>query len=458
MDQLSSFSNVTLSESAWTHPMCPTFKPNQLFQNPVNELLVVDFDETLTVSDTISHLADLALNTFENVHRRNPIRRKKWISDILEYENDLEKFQTWWDEELPARNATNAKRCAGSQESCLTIKDLGEYLAKSDEVELASIERVSKHKILEGLSRKVLLESGAEDIPRQEKALESIRTWLANSSYAEHPWKYGGEHVVDITDKGAQLQEAVNFQPKFHRDWAILSNNWSRDMILGALFPMADTSLDKLIASNMGTEAPWAYYCYLVSRIHSGDLEFTPGEPRTVPENLPAKERISKYWSQLETSESTGKFTSTIRTGLDKLREFRTIRSNYQRKLAMQVVYPSLGSVEKPRLFTIYVGDKLNDLLCMLEASVGILVGQDKKVLAWAKVLQIPVETKLPPYQDLVARHHRGTMEGECKRHRKRDIVTTAAGTIALPNTNGPIYQIDNWEQFNEWANRDASK
>ncbi|KAJ1651410.1 hypothetical protein IWQ61_008020 [Dispira simplex] len=431
---------------------------DQLFKNPVNELLVLDFDETLTSFDTISHLVDLVLSTFKRDYPRNPDRIEVWKNITLGYNEDLEKFQMWWNRELPRRKTDNTGQCPDSEQDCLTIKDFGDYLAKSDEVELASIERISKSGVLEGVSRRVLLESGANDIPMQKKALESIRTWLANSNYDEHPWQYGPQHFVDIKDSGAKIYKTVNYQPSFHRDWTILSINWSRDMIMGALFPMVGTNLDKLIEPNIGAENPWAYYCYLASRIRSGDLEFTPGQPGTVPNNLSTEKRLSKYRTQLETSISTGKLTSTIRTGLDKFVEFRHIRSNYQRKLGVQIMYPLLGLVENPRLFTIYVGDKLNDLLCMLEASVGILVGKDEKILTWAKALQIPIETNLPPYHELVAQHHRGAMEGQCKRHRKRDIITTKTGTIAMPSSKGPIYQIDNWVQFNEWANHGASE
>ncbi|XP_010550765.1 PREDICTED: probable aminopyrimidine aminohydrolase, mitochondrial [Tarenaya hassleriana] len=67
-----------------------------------------------------------------------------------------------------------------------------------------------------------------------------------------------------------------------------------------------------------------------------------------------------------EESISTGEITRKVESPIDKAREFKTVLHN--------------RSSDKKSLLTVYIGDSVGDLLCLLEADIGIVVGSSSSL------------------------------------------------------------------------------
>ncbi|CAO3616105.1 unnamed protein product [Cunninghamella blakesleeana] len=122
----------------------------------------------------------------------------------------------------------------------------------------------------------------------------------------------------------------------------IVSLNWSKDWILGALNQHHSCSLDK-------------------SHILCNDLEFDP-----------------------ITHQSTGKILPSILLSNDKLKIIQSILAQRQQQMAITHKVPS-----------IYIGDSMGDLLPLIECDIGIIIGSNEKLLTTLKQLDIHIQEDL---------------------------------------------------------------
>ncbi|KAI9279035.1 hypothetical protein BC943DRAFT_332067 [Umbelopsis sp. AD052] len=182
-------------------------------------LIVVDFDETVTVKDTISILARFS-------YARNlPNDIPPWSHFTTAYMKDYGRLKS-----------------ANSARQITTLEDKTEQLAALKPVELASLDRVSKAGVFARLTKQEI--------------------------------QAGAKEMVQVRDHAQQVLLS-NIENVF-----ILSVNWSKDWILGALKPLP----------------------FLPSSILSNDLVFDQGI-------------------------STGQIIPSIVTADDKLKVFRQIQN-----------------------------------------------------------------------------------------------------------------------------------
>lgn len=107
--------------------------------------LVLDFDGTITKEDTISTLANSALE-FQRVHRDKDLK-SKWDTAVRQYLDDLKSHE----EKYPVR-----------AEDRLTPAQEMEFMDSSIRVEQRSLERVGNSGIFEELDFDTLFQMGAE--------------------------------------------------------------------------------------------------------------------------------------------------------------------------------------------------------------------------------------------------------------------------------------------------------
>ncbi|KAG6511859.1 hypothetical protein ZIOFF_029937 [Zingiber officinale] len=115
------------------------------------------------------------------------------------------------------------------------------------------------------------------------------------------------------------FQESVKMKEKFNADFHILSCCWCADLMRSAF-------------SSVG--------CLNALNIHSNEFIY-------------------------EESISTGEFVRTIESPTDNVETFRNILAN-------------LGSSKQP--LSVFIGDSIGDLLCLLEADVGIIIGSNSSL------------------------------------------------------------------------------
>ncbi|KAJ1984566.1 hypothetical protein H4R33_004339 [Dimargaris cristalligena] len=437
---------------------------------PAAELLVMDFDGTLTGSDTIAVLADLAINQAQS----RTDRQANWELIVQAYVADYSQFQARWDVTAPTTNPPSRR----------TMVDLQRYFVELDHVESRSIERINQLRFFRGLTQRTLLEYGHRSVPMQPQCLTAIRNWLQPTTGTGI---VGGRATVGAAiPNGPDGQTGMApFAPqssvrrsdfpveeptlppsatpaKRYRDWAILSVNWSCDFILGSLLPMLDLALPSTSptptppsrspppSSTTSQELTPALYPPLLSRIHSNNLAYSE-EPIS----------CSPFPSS---ATATGTINAPLRTGLHKLSRLRQIIDSYhldpdpigppplidqslEGGEATLISSPTGG--ERLNISTIYVGDSINDLPCLLEADIGILIGHNATVTQWCADLGIVIHDGLPQRVQVVPHTQRARRTRSRERHS-----TLRHQNCGLPDSSAgwsPIYRITHWEQFAAW-------
>ena len=115
-----------------------------------------------------------------------------------------------------------------------------------------------------------------------------------------------------------------------------------------------------------------------------------------------------------EESRSIGEIIRKMESPLDKLKSFKSILKN---------------SSDIGKQFSVYIGDSVNDLLCLLEVDVGIVVGSSvslRKVGAHFGVSFVPL------FPDLVK-----------KQRQLADV-----GTTVWKGLSGVLYTISDWTEI----------
>ncbi|KAJ1982369.1 hypothetical protein H4R35_000324 [Dimargaris xerosporica] len=523
--------------------VCGTVPMWALPRAPPTELLVTDFDQTLTLPDTITALATL---TWEYHEKQSPgldSHRQTWTNLTEAYNKDWKAYQRQWQESLAHRYAQNQATCSPSaaspsapgfenqgHASCLTLTDLGDYLVGLDAVESRSLHRIVESDFFRGVDRQTILSYGATNIVMQSGAIDAIRQWLRNEtdiSYTEHPWQQSwarsvptASNTVAVERKGAPMSPKLKDQPitsaptnlvdqaptgtsqekPRRRDWAILSVNWSRDLILGALLPLFDLAYQPTAPNAAAVRQRIAedhrpldqqpcvgfssdLYQYLVDKVYCNDLDYTLSKRDAATGAAGALDQISPALQPQY--HATGSMTAPLRTGIDKLVTFRKLVSRHNLDLKLFNLYSAVQVYRSDRpdqhvsaaesdqatnpapalangldVLSIYAGDSVNDLFCLLEADVGIVVGNDKELNRWCQDLGVEIRDVLPPYHSLTIVSDVKEANITPKRqytlrkkpvHQSLVMKDTYNRQIPLPSTLGPIYRLANWEQFQSW-------
>ncbi|EFC50793.1 predicted protein [Naegleria gruberi] len=282
-----------------------------------NLRLFVDFDSTITKSDTCTLIPQLL---------KNPEKNQAWemvSNDFLKkYETILSKY-----------------------EGNISMSNISDFLNEMDHVELFGVNSVEQNNLLEGLSKKDL-----EELPKK------FHTELAPQceSLFELLYEFGKKKNIEL---------------------CIISSNWSFDVI------------QSFIKQNVQKHVNTHLNIFSVDRINE-----TLTNPEVIP-TIPTQWSVENssfpniyiYTNDLQFNEngiSTGKFSSKqCVTSMDKLMSLR------------HHLFISRDTSK-----TIYIGDSVNDLRCILETN-GILYhprnNEETTILSLFKRLGIPL-SKLP--------------------------------------------------------------
>lgn len=145
----------------------------------VRPLVVVDFDETITCKDTIALLAQFAYS------RKPQSELPPWSHFTNAYMSDYQKHKQQWHKKL---------------DNITKIEEKIAQLSSLKNVELASIDRISNAGVFAGLRRAEIQD--------------------------------GAKAEVQIRDQALNVLQSVS------ENLYILSVNWSKDWIIGALDPL----------------------------------------------------------------------------------------------------------------------------------------------------------------------------------------------------------------------------
>lgn len=187
-----------------------------------------------------------------------------------------------------------------------------------------------------------------------------------------------GMNVDDIKRAGELLklhdgcsgffQKIVGLKKMLHTDIHILSYCWCADLIRSAF-------------SSAG--------CAADVSIHSNEFEY-------------------------KGSISTGEIVRKMESPLDKLQAFRTILDQ---------------STDAPPHMSVYIGDSVGDLLCLLEADIGIVVGSSQSLRRVAKQFGISF---VPLFDGLV--------------HKQRELKSD--GSLTWNTKSGILYTVSGWPEI----------
>ncbi|KAJ1678583.1 hypothetical protein EV182_003757 [Spiromyces aspiralis] len=233
---------------------------------PFFNVLVTDFDKTLTTTDTISavgHVLDTIHSTDARYHNVPPFH-----SFVEKYMADTKAHDAWF-EEIFRDYAKQGKTCSSHW--------LMKYLEGMTWVERESISRAVAHGFFKGATKQQMYKTGARSPlvqlqPNAALALASI-------------WDRCRTGINPIT---------------------VLSVNWSADLIRGCIEQGVDDFLSATgcpdIVNRHKVESLARQVCVI-----NPDMEFGP-----------------------RSGLSTGKLTRTLHAGIDKLRYFDTIIEDYK--------------------------------------------------------------------------------------------------------------------------------
>ncbi|KAJ2551503.1 hypothetical protein EV175_003670 [Coemansia sp. RSA 1933] len=246
-------------------------------------VLALDFDQTLTIHDTISSVAAVA----KRIHPDN--RDFRWFVD--EYMKDYEAFEREWQPQLtsPAIPPDRAL--------------LDRYLEAMRAVELTSMRRVTSHSILAGVTKDDMFAAGRD---------------------------------VRFLPGAANAINSLIQAPNIDCSVCVVSVNWSESFIRGAL---SANGVD-LAAHNA---RPVDIYC--------NNMVF-----------------------DAETGLSTGQLPSHMVVAADKV-------------AALDAVKRDIAGTHGRSPLIVYAGDSLTDLPALLDADIGLLVGNSSRPVAWCERL-----------------------------------------------------------------------
>eukprot|EP00903_Cladosiphon_okamuranus_P019242 g17693.t1 len=277
-------------------------------------LLCVDFDDTLTDGDTTSLLIEAVKAQRDTAEDQATVERD-WA--ML-----TSAFLSKWSEVTEGSLTTEFEGgvCPVKSEEDVDRQGLEEMLRRLEAVDLDSVSRVSDSKILRGLTR------------------ESVRSSLAGPLRSSWKVRAGMARC---------MSRALASPFRTH----VVSINWSRDVIT--------TVLSETLLENDGSS----------SSSGTGDIIVAD---RSTSSRLQGDWRGSISSNDLvydESGISSGEIAVQVSGSFGKHQRFLTLENAARDTFACSG--PSTRSI------TIYVGDSVTDLLAMLDADVGIVVGDN---------------------------------------------------------------------------------
>jgi thiamine phosphate phosphatase / amino-HMP aminohydrolase len=118
-----------------------------------------------------------------------------------------------------------------------------------------------------------------------------------------------------------------------------------------------------------------------------------------------------------EGSVSTGQIDRKIQSPLDKVEEFKSIKS---------------GAEGTMPLLSVYIGDSVGDLLCLLEADIGIVVGSSTALRKVGKLFGVSF---VPLFPGLVQKLRQ----------------LTEQETLVFKARSGVLYTVSSWSEIHSF-------
>ncbi|KAF9897679.1 hypothetical protein BX616_005169, partial [Lobosporangium transversale] len=390
--------------------------------------LVCDFDETITEHDTTSSFDTLA-NEIRPVHYADP--QLSWSEILQAYLEDLDKVAVG---DLCHLNASMSTSTPSSSSTSLNmdgqqqqphrlldphIRELkchvdGRTFTPEPEtvvpkipslqpwihsqmrkraVEKVSLDRVYESGNLVGLTRAQIRAYGREKIRLRPGVVQFMKLFIEEQDRKERALKQ------ELGDEGVPTVDSHGCRKRRGELW-IVSVNWSQDLIRGAM--------DQIFGSEEATERYLPDSQLICSNLmfsyedhqelqkrrrEKGDNSGSEGTADVTTNNTNNTETKSqdqgrsgdeiadvdvadKRSKQDDAAEeeaylSNGQVKVNCLTGTDKLRAFRKIQEEYASKYGLAPVETKWA----------YLGDSSTDLGCLVEADVGIIIGNSKSLL-----------------------------------------------------------------------------
>ncbi|CAM9251698.1 unnamed protein product [Ectocarpus sp. 12 AP-2014] len=302
-------------------------------------LLCVDFDDTLTEGDTTSLLVETAKAQRETPEDRVDLGRE-WV---LLTRTFLSKWSETIEDSLSTKLSTTA--CTANGSGAVDREGLELMLRKLEVVDLDSVSRVSDSKVLRGLTRDEVHSSLAGPLRSSWKVRPGMARCMSRALAS--PFQ---THVVSI--------------------------NWSQDVISRVL---SQTLLDShsFSSSTTGIDAG--------GRVWAGETA-SPRLEGDCPASVSSNDLVFD-----EHGVSTGEIAVKIPGSFGKHQRFLDLAAMARESVA--------SSESSPRLMTVYVGDSVTDLLAMLDADVGIVVGHSGSFEKVARAFGIDIRPLASVYE-----------------------------------------------------------
>lgn len=300
--------------------------------------IVLDFDETITTTDSLSTLATASA------------RYSEWAALTQAYYDDLASFDAAY---TPSKQDR-------------TLQQHLAYLGDLKAVELQSVRRIEQSRFFEGVT-KAQLEAAAQKVVVCDGFEAFLTAAKALGSSAAGGAKYGN---ASAQHSGAEMAAKLAVSSV---QLGILSVNWSRNFIHAALpsdarrlFSLAGVP-DGVRGSDADGADGW---------IAANELVFVPADADASEDagGERASGKVSKNPESLP-ADAPPSGLGEIVTGVDKLRVLRGHRASLRRSLSIGA--GASDRDETPRAIVVYVGDSNTDLPCLLDADVGVVMGRN---------------------------------------------------------------------------------
>jgi 2-hydroxy-3-keto-5-methylthiopentenyl-1-phosphate phosphatase len=191
------------------------------------DLLVCDFDETITQNDTICEIANLA---YEKRAETGKCPKPPNCPTLSSNDSDEECPPPWLHfVELYFKEYKEHVKRWCEQHSENTLQDHFKMLKSLKIVENKSIDRIEKHGCLKGVCYNDLVEKG-KSIKKRDDVLSVLRKFIS---------KKQPQNCENFLLKETNSTFTDDVKSHFERNLYIISTNWSKDLILGSLFELA---------------------------------------------------------------------------------------------------------------------------------------------------------------------------------------------------------------------------
>ncbi|RIA98570.1 hypothetical protein C1645_870650 [Glomus cerebriforme] len=289
------------------------------------DLLVCDFDETITQNDSICELANLA---YEKRARTGKCPTPPNCPSILSSNDNDEECPPPWSYfvELYFKEYKEHIKRWREQHSDKTLHDHFKMLESLKKVENISIDRIEAYGCMKGVCYHELVERG-KLIKKKDDALDILRNFISKEQ------SQNCHDYVLLEEPNSTFTNEIT-----GRNLYIISTNWSKDIILGSLFEL--TSENKFDREN----------------IFSNDLVFNNDDC------------------------SIGKLDRKVLCANDKLKIFSQLNTSKSN-------------------MSVYIGDSDTDLPCLLQADIGIIMGNNRSLTKHCYKYEIEIVEGLADFE-----------------------------------------------------------